>query len=444
MRDFGSIVRHLCVVVALAGFLAAPPAIDAAQFGGIGGAIGRAADRVVNRTENRLGRRVETALGNAIACAIGDQACIDEAEANGDQVVIADADGNIITDASGQPATNQDDAQAILSDRNAPAEDGASDGEVGQGVWRNYDFVPGHTVWVATDFSRERVGRFPASQLEFVGGNMQIVEMGDERLLEVASASVLRLQLPENLPDGFSLEFDLSIAAQNAGTTVFFAGIETSVSQYDSHYILVSGNPGIYRGGLAVSSLQKREITGVMTPIKFQADGSYAVLYAGEERVGNVPNVSFPRGDFIEFRITANTNLRAYLNNIVVAVGLDPLYETLLDDGAVTTRGILFDVNGDRLRPESTAVLNQIQEMLEDHGELNILIEGHTDDTGEDAYNLELSARRAQAVVDYLVGQGISRDRLTAVGKGEAEPAVPNDGPEGREQNRRVVIRQPV
>ena len=64
--------------------------------------------------------------------------------------------------------------------------------------------------------------------------------------------------------------------------------------------------------------------------------------------------------------------------------------------------------------------------------------EGHTDSTGPEEYNLGLSQRRAGAVQDYLISQGISEDRLTMEGKGETEPLVSNDTREGRAQNRRI------
>ncbi|MGE0553579.1 MAG: OmpA family protein, partial [Gemmatimonadales bacterium] len=64
-----------------------------------------------------------------------------------------------------------------------------------------------------------------------------------------------------------------------------------------------------------------------------------------------------------------------------------------------------------------------------------------TDAEGETDYNQQLSERRATAVVDYLTKHGIERSRMRPVGKGEAEPAASNDSPEGRQENRRVVVK---
>ncbi|MEN8719821.1 MAG: OmpA family protein, partial [Oceanococcaceae bacterium] len=79
-------------------------------------------------------------------------------------------------------------------------------------------------------------------------------------------------------------------------------------------------------------------------------------------------------------------------------------------------------------------VLNRYPEML-------VEVAGHTDSIGGDAFNQQLSQRRAEAVRQYLIGKGISAERLTAVGYGESEPKATNDNEEGRELNRRVELR---
>lgn len=73
-------------------------------------------------------------------------------------------------------------------------------------------------------------------------------------------------------------------------------------------------------------------------------------------------------------------------------------------------------------------------------GAAGVVAPGHTDSTGSDAYNLQLSQRRAEAVASYLVSQGIKRERLITVGAGEAYPIASNDTEEGRAANRRVEL----
>jgi outer membrane protein OmpA-like peptidoglycan-associated protein len=125
----------------------------------------------------------------------------------------------------------------------------------------------------------------------------------------------------------------------------------------------------------------------------------------------------------------------------VVAAGGRELYDVLQADGRVATQGILFDTDSDVIRPESTPTLREIGEMLQEHGDMSLLIEGHTDSAGEADYNLELSESRAQSVVEYLVASyGIDSNRLAAAGFGESNPVGDNSTPEGRQQNRRVEL----
>jgi|GEM_PF-482960 len=101
---------------------------------------------------------------------------------------------------------------------------------------------------------------------------------------------------------------------------------------------------------------------------------------------------------------------------------------------------IVFDSAKSTIKiKESEAVLNQLKQFMTDNPQVTLLrVEGHTDSDGDDNMNLKLSGERALAVVAWLVTQGISRDRLLAVGFGETKPIVANDTPANKEQNRRT------
>ena len=105
-------------------------------------------------------------------------------------------------------------------------------------------------------------------------------------------------------------------------------------------------------------------------------------------------------------------------------------------------QNVLFDFDRSNLRPEADAILAPVLEMLQRDPSLNVDIEGHADWMGSDAYNIRLSQRRAQAVIEWLVARGIDRERLNAVGKGEREPIATNETAEGRQLNRRVEVRR--
>jgi outer membrane protein OmpA-like peptidoglycan-associated protein len=102
--------------------------------------------------------------------------------------------------------------------------------------------------------------------------------------------------------------------------------------------------------------------------------------------------------------------------------------------------GILFPFNSTEILPDGRTNLQQLASSLEKYPNSDILIVGHTDSVGTDAYNLDLSQRRAVAASSYLQTLGVPADRLHAVGKGETEPIQPNDTDAGRAQNRRVEV----
>jgi len=102
--------------------------------------------------------------------------------------------------------------------------------------------------------------------------------------------------------------------------------------------------------------------------------------------------------------------------------------------------GILFDVNKSDLKPVSQENITKLAATLNKYPDTNILIEGHTDATGTEEYNLELSRKRAQSVANYLAGLQVSPTRFTIMGYGEAQPLMTNDTNEGRAANRRVEL----
>jgi outer membrane protein OmpA-like peptidoglycan-associated protein len=102
--------------------------------------------------------------------------------------------------------------------------------------------------------------------------------------------------------------------------------------------------------------------------------------------------------------------------------------------------GILFDIDKSDLRPVSQTNLAELAKILNRYPDTNILIEGHTDDTGSDDHNMSLSKDRAQAVALYMATLEVKSARFSTAGYGETQPIVMNDTPEGRQKNRRVDI----
>lgn len=100
--------------------------------------------------------------------------------------------------------------------------------------------------------------------------------------------------------------------------------------------------------------------------------------------------------------------------------------------------GITFLFGRDEISPEGKAILEEVINVLTEHSDFDAAIEGHTDSVGNDTLNQELSQRRAQSVLNYLVNNGIETSRLSATGFGETLPIADNDTAEGRAINRRI------
>lgn len=104
------------------------------------------------------------------------------------------------------------------------------------------------------------------------------------------------------------------------------------------------------------------------------------------------------------------------------------------------TNDILFDYNSAALRAASRTTLNELAQNFRQYPDNLIVVEGHTDSTGSDAYNQRLSEQRASSVADYLIDNGVPAASITVYGFGEMRPKDTNDSPEGRQRNRRVEI----
>lgn len=120
----------------------------------------------------------------------------------------------------------------------------------------------------------------------------------------------------------------------------------------------------------------------------------------------------------------------------------NPIAAALAARGTIELYGIHFDFDSDVLQARSEPVLRQLAEALGPGDGSAVNVVGHTDDVGADAYNLDLSRRRADAVVAWLAAHDVARARLDPVGRGETEPVADNGTADGRALNRRVTVAQ--
>ena len=112
-----------------------------------------------------------------------------------------------------------------------------------------------------------------------------------------------------------------------------------------------------------------------------------------------------------------------------------------LEDRSIKLNNIYFDFDKYDLKPESSTELDRVYKFLSDNPEIKIEISAYTDSKGSDEYNIDLSQKRAQSVVNYLIARGIDSNRLIAKGYGKADPVADNETEEGRALNRRVEMK---
>lgn len=328
----------------------------------------------------------------------------------------------------------------------------------GDTVWANYDFVPGDTILFYHDFEGTRVGNFP-SRIDYIAGTLDVVELGDNKVLRVGEGTsesgpggkgCFTIPLPDTLPDRYTIEFRVrtSDPLVRAEYTLFSDGSDdtpdTRCNYPPNPHVFVSRHeqglqlPGGYGAPKAAANVGFEQDEWM--DVAITVDGPYWKMYVDGERVSNVPKYDFPRADKLHFFMTVY-RYSAFLDDLRIARGGPrSLYDDLMADGFVITQGIYFDTGKATLKPQSTPTLLELVATMEEHPDLHLRIEGHTDNTGSDAVNEPLSQDRAEAVMAYLTARGIAAERLEAAGYGAERPVASNDSSEGRAQNRRVEV----
>ncbi len=314
-------------------------------------------------------------------------------------------------------------------------------------LWVNYDFVPGERVIYYADFTDTQVGNFP-ERLEFKEGNMEVAELGGKRVMRATSYSKFIISLPEALPQRFTIEFDVINRPSLAGAAFYLRGSAGRVDDAKTSIVSWGSDGAALMGGgggevkMANAEANRLRYAGKPAQVRILGDGRYIKVYLDEKRLANVPNANFERSKVLQLVIDARSDQNpAYISRIRVAEIRKSLYDDLAANGHVATQGLIFDTGSDKLKPESAPTLKMIAAMIEQHPELRIRIEGHTDNVGNPGANKALSEKRAAAVKAALVSQyHVTGGRLDAKGFGETKPLEPNATPEARANNRRVEL----
>ncbi len=220
-------------------------------------------------------------------------------------------------------------------------------------------------------------------------------------------------------------------ALHEAGFEVLFSTTDAGeIGPYEAWHAAHYGDGPEHRGHLLRSPQDDYYIAARLAHPEGDVYAAIYILFSDEGR--DYPYNVRVQADIIEEGTMEEGLVRA-----------DTMEQRLDIHGSVAIHGIHFDFDSAELLPESDETLAEIAGLLADNDELELYVVGHTDDVGDTAYNLELSERRAEAVVEALVEDyGVASHRLTPFGVGPTAPAASNETEEGRAQNRRVELVQ--
>lgn len=329
-------------------------------------------------------------------------------------------------------------------------------------VYSKFDFVPGDKQLFFDDFGNDFIGDFPAKWNTNAGG--EVVTLGDspQKWLDIKSGfNIYYIPDVPQLPEEYTIEFDLAAVGldrQTSSTAQLrvslsdndkfqpgnnFAFAEIPFCQYAAIGVTIENR---INGKREIRSTVKADLRDEILEnphISIAVNKQRFRLWVNEVKYIDVPRLVANGAVLHTVKFLANGfkdgKERVFISNLKVAEGGVDLRRKLIADGKISTNGILFDSGSANIQPQSMGIIRQISQVLIQERNMNLNIVGHTDSDGDDASNLDLSKKRAEAVKNALVNiYNIDTSRLQTDGKGESEPVGDNGTVEGKAQNRRV------
>ncbi len=321
-----------------------------------------------------------------------------------------------------------------------------------------YDFVPGEKVIYFDDFSQDAVGDFPALWTANAAGEINTLNIAPGKWLNLNSTDGNYFYLKNiNFPKNFIVEFDIVPKKPGgriaAGLLLYGenkhvemdnnprpgnGGIMISVEKgYWNTWAYKTGESALITGSSAVNPVEAEKLNHVIIWVQNRR----LRIYHKSAKVLDMPTNIYEGTTFNRFcfRLSRGASSGAYISNIRITDAAPDMRSKLITEGKLVSYGIYFDVNSDKVKPESYGTIKSIADVLNENAGVKIKIIGHTDADGNDAANLDLSKRRAAAVKNELVKTfGIDASVIDTDGMGETKPVAPNDTPVNKALNRRV------
>ena len=360
--------------------------------------------------------------------------------------------------------SNENSEDNNSTDSKSNDEEEPSNVSDGLEVYSKFDFVPGDKLIFFDDFSNDFIGDFPAKWNTNGSGEVVTLNKLPGRWFEFKQGynTYFIPNLPRKLPENYTIEFDLVALGINDKTSSAallevklednnefrtgkdFARVEIPFVQY-----VVSTFRVINRidGKNTITNNVKSDIRKAVLNkphISIAVNKERLRVWVNEKKCVDIPKMIGANSPLkaIKFHLSGfkeEGKERLFMSNIKLSEGGEDLRRKLMNEGKISTNGILFDSGSANIQPQSLGIVRQISQVLMQDKNVRLSIIGHTDSDGPDSANLALSKARSAAVKDALINiYKISGERLTTDGKGETQPVGDNTTTDGKAQNRRV------
>ena len=324
--------------------------------------------------------------------------------------------------------------------------------------YSKFDFIPGAKVIFYDDFRETAVGDFPPAWNTNASGEVVTTNLYPGNWFKMTNTGCIVLDEAIKLPDNYTVEYDVIPFPVEEGHNYFQFGFYL-YSAVDPKDMNEGGAvPGLNGGikiilgtGCGYSAYNDEGYTlsgdkesavmeeGKKYHLSFWVQKTRLRVYLDETKIFDLPKVFKPDFKCNMMRFELWDSGYPMITNFRIAAGLPDTRNKLLSEGKLVTYGIYFDVNSDKVKPESAGTLKDIAAVLNEVPDVKVQIVGHTDADVDDAKNLDLSKRRAASVKAELAKNfGVNADRLVTDGMGETKPVAPNDTPVNKALNRRV------